>query len=255
MRLAVNHAYFFPYLGYFQAIDAVDRYLLYEHFDYIKDGWMHRNRLQGRNHAPFQITAHVSGRSSHRRISEISLVETRGWRKKLKKSLVQNYRGAKGFEEAYALMEELIDTPAETLHAFNSMAIQGICDYLDIETEIHARNDAYLPMEEALEAEATSSPVAGGALPLKVQRLLKICVREKASMYVNAIGGTGLYDPSTFAEAGLDLRFVQTNDFSYPQFTEPFTSHLSIVDTLMFCGREGTRELLKRYSLVPGQEA
>ncbi|MGB0953861.1 MAG: WbqC family protein [Planctomycetota bacterium] len=255
MRLAVNHAYFFPYLGYFQAMAAVDRFLLYEHFDYIKDGWMHRNRLQGRNHTPFQITAHVSGRSSHRRISEIILVETRGWRKKLKKSLVQNYRGAPWFEETNSLLEGLIAVSAETLHEFNALTIQGICDHLGIKTEIRAQNDAYLAMEEALEAEAASGSVPEGSLPLKVQRLLRICEREEASMYINAIGGTGLYDASTFAEVGVDLRFVQTHDLSYPQFTEPFTSHLSIVDTLMFCGREGTRELLQQYSLVRGQEA
>ena len=251
MRLAVNHAYFFPYLGYFQAIAAVDRYLLYEHFDYIKDGWMHRNRLQGRNHAPFQFTAHVSGRSSHRRISEMKLIETRGWRRKLKKSLVQNYRGASHFEETYAMAEVWIDTPEDTLHGFNAATIDGICRHLGVDTEIVRRNEGYLELEQALEAERKDSD---SGLPAKVRRLLTMCAREGATTYVNAIGGTGLYREEWFREVGVDLRFLRTELVPYPQFHEPFTPNLSILDVLMSCGREGTRKLLNCYRLVSAED-
>lgn len=248
MRLAVNHAYFFPYLGYFQVINAVNRYLLYEHFDYIKDGWMHRNRLQGRNHAPFNIAAHVSGRSSRRRISEIELVETRGWRKKLKKSLVQNYRGASFFEETYALTENLMNVSVDTLHGFNSTTIRGICEHLEIRTEIVSRNDAYLEMENTLGREVSATTDAN--LAPKVQRLLHICRHEGATMYVNAIGGIDLYREAQFTEAGIDLRFVKTLPHSYQQFGDDFLPNLSILDVLMFCGRDGTRRLLQQYELI-----
>lgn len=252
MRLAVNHAYFFPYLGFFQAIEAVDRFLLYEHFDYIKDGWMHRNRLQGRNHSLFQIAAHVSGRSSHRKISEIKLVDARGWRNKLKKSLVQNYRGASFFEETYPLAESLIDVPAETLHDFNAETIRGICQHLQIQTEIISRNDVYLDMENALAEEESANKDA--ALSPKGQRLLHICRQEGASMYVNAIGGAKLYQDAPFTEAGIDLRFVKSLPHAYSQFGESFVPNLSILDVLMFCGRDGTRKLLQKYELVAAQD-
>ncbi|MEI8137325.1 MAG: WbqC family protein [Bacteroidota bacterium] len=55
--------YFFPYLGYFQAIKAVDKYILYENIDYITEGWMHRNRILVKNQKPIYINANVIGQS------------------------------------------------------------------------------------------------------------------------------------------------------------------------------------------------
>lgn len=254
MRLAIMQAYFFPYIGYFQAIDAVDKYLLYENLDYIKDGWMHRNRIQGKNEAPFYFATQVTGKSSNRRISEIALVEAPAWRRKLKNALALNYRGAAFFEETFALVEPLLDNPEQSLHGYNAIIIRGLCKHLGIETPIVSDNQKYLVLEQELDAEEEHAPE--GLDPVKkVRRVLRICKEEGAAMFVNAIGGTSLYREEAFHKEGLALRFVQTEALHYSQFHEPFTPHLSILDVLMFCGREGTRELLKRYSLVRGQEA
>jgi len=249
MRIGIMQSYFFPYIGYFQAIHAVDQYHLYEHFNYIKDGWMHRNRIQGSNKSPFYFSVPVTGRSSHRRISEIKLVEGSFWRRKLKTALTLNYRAAPFFEETYAVVEPLLENQLPTLHEYNSAIIRGICNHLNIQTRIVSEHTHYLELETALE-QRNESAVAGDEPSKKVHRVLQICLEEEATTFVNAIGGAELYDKAQFAEAGVDLRFVKTLPVSYQQSGDEFQPNLSILDVLMFCGREGAGQLLKQYELV-----
>ena len=75
MKLAIMQPYFFPYLGYFQAIKAVDKYILYENLDYITEGWMHRNRILVKNQNPIYINANIISKSSNKKINEIELVQ------------------------------------------------------------------------------------------------------------------------------------------------------------------------------------
>ncbi|HQQ62857.1 MAG TPA: WbqC family protein [Pseudomonadales bacterium] len=73
--------YFFPYLGYFQTISAVDKYIVYENLDYITGGWMHRNRILIKNQKPVYINAQIIGKSSNKKINEIELVKNGLWKK------------------------------------------------------------------------------------------------------------------------------------------------------------------------------
>ena len=63
-------------------------------------------------------------------------------------------------------------------------------------------------------------------------------------MYVNPSGGADLYDRAEFASQGVDLRFIRSRPIEYEQFGAPFVPWLSIIDVLMFNGRERVAELL-----------
>lgn len=45
MILGIMQPYFLPYIGYFQLMKAVDRYVIYDDVNYIKGGWINRNNL------------------------------------------------------------------------------------------------------------------------------------------------------------------------------------------------------------------
>jgi hypothetical protein len=84
----------------------------------------------------------------------------------------------------------------------------------------------------------------------KVIRVFEICRYENAQHFINAIGGTVLYDKDVFIKNGIRLNFVQTNDYQYKQNSDKFFSGLSIIDVLMNCGKEHTQKLLNEYTLV-----
>ncbi len=43
--IAIMQPYLFPYYGYFQLIDAVDKFVIYDDVNYIKKGWVNRNKI------------------------------------------------------------------------------------------------------------------------------------------------------------------------------------------------------------------
>ena len=42
MKLGIMQPYFFPYIGYWQLMNAVDRYVIYDDVNFIKGGWINR---------------------------------------------------------------------------------------------------------------------------------------------------------------------------------------------------------------------
>ncbi len=45
MKLAIMQPYFFPYIGYFQLINTVDEFVVYDNIEFTKKGWINRNRI------------------------------------------------------------------------------------------------------------------------------------------------------------------------------------------------------------------
>ncbi len=45
MKVAIMQPYFLPYIGYFQLINAVDKFVIYDNIEFTKKGWINRNRI------------------------------------------------------------------------------------------------------------------------------------------------------------------------------------------------------------------
>lgn len=247
--------YFFPYIGYFQAIHAVDKYILYENITYIKDAWMNRNRILQKNGSPFFLTIPIRHKSSNKLIKEIAIDNTRDWRKRLLQSIYLNYKGSMFFEEIYSLLEFAINNPFENLYQYNASVILCIARFLNIDTEIVFKNNNYLDIESRLEAVNQKNYNGLSFLELthpekKVARVIAICKNEKADCFINAIGGISLYSKTEFIKYGIDLKFVNSKQITYNQFSHEFFPNLSIIDVLMHNGKEKTKEILCEYELI-----
>ena len=253
MKLAIMQPYFMPYLGYFQAIAAVDKYIIYENLTFIKDAWMNRNRLVQKNGTILQINVPLLHKSSNSLISEILIDNSQKWSEKILKMLVLNYKGARYYEEVYNLIKEIFSIRYDTLHQLNSVSIIKIARYLDIDTEIVFDNSNYIEFEEKLSSfdDYSMFPNLEKTKPIKkVARVLEMCSRENSKYFINAIGGHELYSKEEFKQYGIDLYFIKMDNIEYKQFSNEFIPNLSIIDVLMHNGKEGTKELLNRYTLV-----
>lgn len=114
------------------------------------------------------------------------------------------------------------------MHSF-----QVVLDYLEINTKL-----------------VLSSTIAKDNSLRGKDKVKHICLLLGADTYYNAIGGQELYDKNDFKADGIDLNFVQTNLTTYAQLAGEFVPGLSIIDVLMYNGKEGTKKLLKEYSLI-----
>jgi hypothetical protein len=256
MKLAIMQPYFFPYIGYFQTIQAVDKYILYGNVNYIKKGWIHRNRILVKQGEPRYILVNIEARSSNAKIYETKLCRDTKWKKKILNLIKYNYSRSAYFQEIFPLVGKIVNEDSDNIHIYNSNCIIKICNYLDISTQIQCSNQQYLEMEKALDDEygqiemvsEVSTPQAN--LDKKTARVIRICKMEGSDVYINPIGGKTLYKKEVFKENGIDLFFIKAQNIFYRQFSNTFIPDLSIIDVLMHCGRDKTREFLNSCKLI-----
>ena len=226
MKVAIMQPYFLPYIGYWQMLAAVDRFVLLDDVAFIPRGWIHRNRLlvQGRVH-PFTLP--VSGGSQNRAIDVVERFEPAIWSARFRKTVVQEYRRAAHFDETMALLDPILNDMRGNLASFLASSITAVRQHLGIDT----------PVVSA----AARHPSRG----LKAaERIIDICEREGATEYINSPGGAALYDPAEFARHGIALHFIEPVPVPYPQPGTGFVAALSILDVLMRAGSERARAML-----------
>lgn len=218
-----------PYIGYWQLMAAVDAYVVYDDVNYIKGGWVSRNRIlmDGKPHL-FTIT--LNGASPNKLFNEI---DVRDNFVKFRKMLQSCYAKAPYFADTMQLMEQVYGCGQRDLGHFMMNQFRVVLDYLQCDTKL------------ILSSELTKDNTLRGA-----EKVKHICKLLGADTYYNAIGGRELYDKSDFAVQGVDLKFVQTLSVQYKQFNDKFQPNLSLIDVLMFNSREEVQQLLTQYKLV-----
>mgnify|MGYP002632649357 CR=1 FL=1 len=231
MKLAIMQPYFFPYIGYFQLINAVDRFVIYDDVNYIKRGWINRNRIL-LNDSPHTFTIPILKASQNITISNTLIDPSLKWREKLLVTMEHAYRNAPYFKEVFLLIEKSILKQCPTIAAYALHSIEAVVDYLEIDTEIVATSSKY--GNEHLKGS---------------DRILDICLKEAATTYINPSGGVDLYDKQQFNDAGIDLHFIYPEKVTYAQQKNPFIENLSIIDVLMFNSIEQTHLFLRSFEL------
>ncbi len=230
--LAIMQPYFLPYLGYWQLIGAVDTFLIYDDVNFIKSGWINRNRILI-NGEPRYITIPIRGASPNVEISSLLISEDTDWASKILKSIQRSYSKAAYFDEMFPTIEKIMKFKTQSLSEFVGNSIVEMCRFLGVATKIVPTSRIY--GNEILRSEA---------------RILDICRREGAGIYVNPEGGRSLYSAENFECQRLKLKFLQAGLTPYPQRkSDGFVSHLSIVDVLANTGRLATRRALADFRL------
>ena len=251
MKLGIMQPYFFPYIGYYQTIKAVDKFLLYGNVSYIKQGWVNRNRIALKDAGEMKIIVPVKNGNSNHLISEIYVNNSTNWIRRMLKCIWHNYSKAAYFNEIYSLIENILCVKHAFLNDLNCHSIIEIARYLDIQTEIVFDNSNYLQLEELLSSKYSGQHDDRNCLDIKHARIIEICKNENNNYYLNAIGGLNLYNPTVFKHHGVELHFIKMDeDIRYAHFSTDFIPGLSIIDVLMHNGKEKTKQLLERYSIL-----
>ncbi len=135
--IALMQPYIFPYIGYFQLIHSVDRFIAYDDVTFIKQGWINRNRILA-NGAPLLFSVQLSGASSHTLIRDVSInIELfAAWRNKFLKTLEQYYCKAPRYEQVRSMVSEVLAGEPERISTLAIHSIKSVCAYLAISTEI-----------------------------------------------------------------------------------------------------------------------
>lgn len=221
--------YFLPYIGYWQLINLVDQFVIYDDVDFIKGGYINRNSLLV-NKSNFLFTLSLKKSSTNKKINEIFLGDINF---KILKTIKQSYKKAPFFNDVFPLIEDIFCYEEKNLALFISYSLKKISKYLNIDTDFIFSSSLNYNKESSAE-----------------NKVINICKILNSNNYVNSYGGLFLYNKANFIKQNIVLSFLKTNKYSYRQFKNPFVSNLSIIDIIMFNDIIDTTKLLNNYKLL-----
>ncbi len=231
MRVAIMQPYFLPYIGYYQLIDSVDVFVIYDNIKYTKKGWINRNRyLQDEKAAYFTIP--LAKGSDSLNIIDRKLDKNYNF-DKIWNKVHAAYKKAPYYQEVSRLFYEILYYEDSNLFGYLHHSIQRILEHLNIDTEV-----------------IISSTIERDNLLKGQMRVLNLCKTLGATEYYNLPGGRELYSKEAFCSEGIDLRFLVPDEIEYAQFGNNFVPKLSILDILMFNNAGEIRRILSKKTVL-----
>jgi len=223
--------YFLPYIGYFALINAVDKFVFLDDVQYIRRGWVNRNRIKILDKWHY-ITLPIKKAPLSACINEVYVVDDEKCINKIKKTIELSYKKCPHHNEIKDLLFDLI-VPGQNVSKLNIALTNRICNYLKINTKTYVSSE--LKKDTSLRRE---------------QRILNICQALNCDHYINPIGGVELYSKEEFSDSGVKLNFLQMNEIVYFQGKHSFIPNLSIIDVLMWNSPDVIKRMLQNYRWV-----
>lgn len=236
-KVAIMQPYFFPYIGYWQLMKAVDCFVVYDNIEFTKKGWIHRNRFLQQGE-PELFTLPLKKDSDFLSVRQRALAERFVTeRVKLARRIEAAYRKAPYFTTVFPLWQQCLAYESTDLFDFILHSMKKISGYLEVATPIIVSSE--LQVDHQLRGQ---------------DKVLAICQALGAAQYYNPIGGRDLYQADAFSKAGIALFFQQSRTIQYPQFGEHFQPSLSILDVMMFNPVEAIHQMLQAVEWTAAKE-
>lgn len=232
MTVAIMQPYLFPYIGYWQLINAVDTFVIYDNIQFSKKGWFHRNNilLNGKK-TLFSIPLKKDSDS----LDVVDRFISDGAEKEINKIIRQienGYKKAPYFKEVFPMIKEIFYNDEKNLFKYIYNSVIKICEYLEIDTKIVISSTVNI--DHSLKSQ---------------DKVIALNKAVSSTKYINPIGGTELYDFKEFQKENIELCFLESEVPEYKQFNNEFVSYLSIIDIMMFNGKDEIKKMLKKYTL------
>ncbi len=226
-KIAILQSNYIPWKGYFDIINEVDEFILYDTAQFTKNDWRNRNKIKT-NQGVEWISIPVK-HSISQKINEIEVLSNQ-WRKKHWRTLQQNYSRSANFDKYKAIFENLYLNNNETyLSVINYNFICEINKILDIKTKISWSSDYILEGERS-------------------EKLLNICKQAGANEYISGPAAKSYLNINLFEQENIKVTWADYSDYKeYNQLFPPFEHGVSILD-LVFNEGENAKLFMKSYN-------
>ena len=235
MTLGIMQPYFMPYIGYFALIKHVDQFILFDTPQFIRHGWIERNKVLKPNGETLYIKVPLQKFSRNTPINEVIIRNEENWKNKILAQLNPYKKKAPYYYEVLNLLENVFETNTNSIVELNLLSLNEICKYLNIYTPIKIWSEMNIKIENVKAPDEWA---------------LNICKVMGANRYYNPPGGKDFFNFNKYNEAGIDLMFLELNQVSYNQFGHNFVPYLSIIDVLMFNDKISVIQMLDRINIT-----
>jgi hypothetical protein len=223
--------YFFPYLGHFALIAAVDEWIVFDVTQYTPKTWMNRNRISHPKEGWQYVSVPLLNSSTAIKTHEARVLSLADAKASLLGKLSAFRRHAPFFAEVNDLVRDAFErAESDSLCELNVHTLSVVCEYLGLPFSYRVCSNLNLTYPEQM------GP--GDWAPF-------ICHALGATEYVNPVGGRALFDPASFARIGVALRFAEFGEFTYDPAPYQYQPHLSIIDVLLWNAPETVAQALR----------
>lgn len=234
MKIALMQPYFFPYLGYYQLIQSVDEFVIFDQAQFIRRGWIARNRILNAHKETVYIHVPVCKAPRETRIKDIRINHDMNWQEKMIQQLLY-YKDAPNFMDVMKFVKGSLSVKFDHISELNTFLLRETCKLFNIQTKITVLSEKFPEIIESNEADEWG---------IQVSHALH------ATTYINAFGGKEFYSQQKYADHNLDIQFINQKLESYKQFNHPFVPGLSIIDVMMFNDIDTIKQMINVHELI-----
>jgi len=234
--LALMQPYFFPYIGYYSLAACADKFLFFDEAQYIKQGWVNRNRIELERNGRKEYIKIPTKKSSHTTpINEKQISDQYDWRSKIMNQLKSYISRSENFEEVNELVKNIIYFPTSNLSEICIRSVTLICDYLDVDYWSRTTSELVLPDVNKLDSH---------------EHAIRYTNHYNLDSYINPPGAIGhLYKQKTFESAGLNLYSLYNNSY-FNENGNLKTQPMSILHDLFLYGKQEVKRMVNDYRVI-----
>lgn len=217
MVVGVIQSNYIPWRGYFDFINSVDLFLIYDNVQYSSGTYRNRNQIRSSATDKMWLTLPLARHHLGTNIDQIQMSPNEDWAAKHLESFKKYYHAAPYFQDAYKLFTDGLQHKDTYLSDLNVRLIKSICHYLQITTKIE------LASQYEVQGHST-------------ERLVHLLKQVHATKYISGPSGGNYLNNELFQEAGIELEFKKYNYKPYPQVFEGFDGNVSVLDLIACVG-------------------
>lgn len=229
--------YFMPYLGYFSLIKNTDDFILFDTVQFIRHGWIERNRILKPNGGwqYFQVPIiKENGRDTI--IKEVKINNSEKWKSRILGQLQHYKKRAPYYNKVVELLDDIFKADYDDIVLLNKASLERVCKYLGVDSKISVFSEMSLDVAPATAPDEWA---------------LNICKAiDGADEYWNPVGGVSFFDKNKYRNAGIKICFQEMILTPYRQLGNEFEPGLSIIDVMMFNSPESINEMLENYRIL-----
>jgi len=224
--LAAHQPNYLPWSGLFSKLAVASVWVVADDIQFAKHSFTNRNRIRTNEGWQWLTVPVRTGGRGAQEISAVEIDDSAPWRRKHLEALRWNYHAAPAFAEHESFLGKFFAREWTSLLDANLTLIRYLLDCFDINAE----------------------PVMSSSLDLREERserLVDMVVACGCDSYVAGDGASEDYlDRRAFAEAGVELRFINFKHPTYDQCFPGFEPNMAAVDLLFNCGVQSREVLL-----------
>jgi len=210
--VSIHQPNFLPWIGFFYKISRSNVFVFLDNVQFSKGSIINRVKIKT-NSGEKWITVPVKTKGKLlQKINEVQIKDNPDWRRKILGNLISNYSKSKFFNLYFPTLKEILLRNYIYLKDINIELIKWIIDLLDFEVEI-----------------LSSSDLIDGMLD-PTERLISICKKVNADIYLSGFGGRNYQISEQFKRENIELKVYDFVHPVYKQQNGDFLQGLSIID-------------------------